>query len=129
LAFEGRRVRFPLMTLRATDERVKQVAIAAGILLAVTGGVMALWLGWRQVPGPLGEWLGMIVGIMSTPFFLEASFVVLGILIVMVLNAIRRGRDGDDFVTAEQLDARDAAARPAPPAQRLPEQPTSLKRP
>ncbi len=117
------------MTLRATDERVKQVAIAAGILLAVTGGVMGLWLGWRQVPGPLGEWLGMIVGIMSTPFFLEASFVVLGILIVMVLNAIRRGRDGDDFVTAEQLDARDAATRPASPAQLPSEQPTSLKHP
>jgi uncharacterized membrane protein len=96
------------MTLRGDDERVKQVAIAISILLAVACGVVVLWLGWMRVPGPLGEFLGMIVGIMSSPFFLEGSFVVLGVLIVMVINAVRRHRDGEDFVTAEQLDAREA---------------------
>ncbi|MEO0016847.1 MAG: hypothetical protein RLZZ522_130 [Verrucomicrobiota bacterium] len=103
------------MTLRGDDERVKQVAIAIGILLAVAGGVVALWLGWRLVPGPAGEFMGMIVGILSTPFFLEASFVGLGVLIVMMINAVRRHRDGDDFVTAEHLDARRASGPPKLP--------------
>jgi uncharacterized membrane protein len=119
----------PAMTLRGDDERVKQVAIAIGILLAVACGVVLLWLGWMRVPGPLGEFLGMIVGIMSSPFFLEASFVVVGVLIVMVLNAIRRHRDGDDFVSAAQLDAREASHRREPPVPSGPAEPTPPKHP
>jgi hypothetical protein len=84
-----------------------QIAVAAAILAAVGCGALALLLFWRSVPGVLGEWLGMIVGVMSTPFFLEASFVILGALIVMGVNAIRRHREGDDFVSLEHLEARD----------------------
>ena len=98
------------MTLRGTDERAKQVAIAVGILLAVACGVVGLWLGWMKVPGPVGEALGMVVGIISTPFFLEASFVIVGVLILMVVNAAQRQRDGDEFVSREQLAAREASA-------------------
>jgi uncharacterized membrane protein len=104
------------MRLRGDDERVKQVAIAIGILLAVACGVVTLWLGWMHIPGPAGEFLGMIVGIMSTPFFLEASFVVVGVLIVMAVNAVRRHRDGEDFVTVEQLAARETARGQGAPA-------------
>jgi hypothetical protein len=85
------------------DERVKQVLIAAALLAGLTGGAVALLLGWRTVPGVLGEWLGMVVGIMSTPFFLEASFVILGVLVVMVVNAVRRHREGDEFVALGDL--------------------------
>lgn len=108
------------MTLRRDDERVKQVAIAIGILLAVACGVVGLWVGWMRVPGPLGEFIGMVVGIMSTPFFLEASFVILGVLILMIVNAVQRQRDGDEFLTLEQLQARESAAPPAPDADRRP---------
>jgi len=101
------------MTLRGDDERVKQVAIAVGILLAVACGVVGLWLGWMRIPGPVGEFVGMVVGIMSTPFFLEASFVIMGMLILMVVNAIQRQREGDLFLTPEELDARDRQAAPA----------------
>lgn len=101
------------MTLRGEDERVKQVAIAVGILLAVACGVVGLWLGWMRIPGPVGEFVGMVVGIMSTPFFLEASFVILGILILMMVNAIQRQREGDLFLTPEELEARDRQATPA----------------
>lgn len=62
-----------------------------------------------RIPGPAGEFLGMVVGIMSTPFFLEASFVILGVLILMLVNAIQRQRDGDEFVSAEQLQTRENA--------------------
>jgi hypothetical protein len=93
------------MAVPMKDERVKQVAIGAVLLAGLTGGMVTLLLGWRQVPGVLGEWLGMVVGIMSTPFFLEASFVLVGVLVVMVVNAVRRHREGDEFVALEDLPA------------------------
>lgn len=91
------------MPSRTRDERVKQVLIAAALLAALTCGVVAMLLGWRKVPGVLGEWLGMVVGIMSTAFFLEASFVVVGVLVVMGVNAVRRHREGDEFVALDDL--------------------------
>ena len=90
------------------DERVKQGLIAATVLTTLTCGVVALLLGWRSVPGLLGEWLGTIVGILSTPFFLEASFVILGVLVIMVANALHRHRDGDEFVALADLPERQA---------------------
>ena len=107
------------MAVPMKDERVKQVLIAAALLAGLTGGAVALLLGWRKVPGVLGEWLGMVVGIMSTPFFLEASFVILGVLVVMVVNAVRRHREGDEFVALDDLPDHhtppaNAAAPPAP---------------
>ncbi|MCF7676197.1 MAG: hypothetical protein K9N23_09315 [Akkermansiaceae bacterium] len=102
------------MTTPHLDERVKPVLIAMAILLGVSCGVVGLWLGWMHIPGPLGEFVGMVVGVMSTPFFLEASFVIAGILILMLVNAIQRQRDGDEFVTPEQLQAREAAATRTP---------------
>lgn len=100
------------------DQRVRQVLIAAAVLTAVAGGTSALLLGWRRVPGVLGEWLGMMVGIMSTPFFLEGTFVILGVLLVVVVSAVRRHREGDEFVSREELQDRERAAVPAakPPA-------------
>ena len=99
------------MRVGTQDERVKQVVIAAALLAAVACGVAALLLGWRKVPGVPGEWLGAVVGIVSTPFFLEASFVILGVLLVMGVNAIRRHRDGDEFVDLAELQNQ---TRPSP---------------
>ncbi|MEI6605741.1 MAG: hypothetical protein WCP35_10560 [Verrucomicrobiota bacterium] len=90
------------------DERMKQALIGAAVLAALTSGVLALLLCWRWVPGLLGEWLGTLVGIMSTPFFLEASFVILGVLVVMVVNAVRRHREGDEFIAIDELPERQA---------------------
>ena len=107
------------MAARAKDERVKQVLIAAAVLGALTCGVVALLLGWRRVPGLLGEWLGTLVGILSTPFFLEASFVIVGVLVVMVVNAVRRQREGDDFVALDELpERRQPPAGTSPPTRR-----------
>lgn len=101
------------MAIPPKDERVKQVLIAAAVLAAMAAGIIALLLGWRRVPGVLGEWLGMIVGIMSTPFFLEASFVILGVLVVMVVNAVRRHREGDELVAPEALPEHRTPPEPA----------------
>jgi hypothetical protein len=59
------------------------------------------------VPGLLGEWLGVLAGIISTPFLLETTFVVLGLVIVVSLNGWRRTRDGDEFVYLEQVKGPD----------------------
>lgn len=83
------------------DERVKQVAIAAGILMPLAVIVSGTLVGWRFLPGLLGEWVGTMIGILTTPFFMEASFAILGLLIVIMLNHWRVSRDGDEFVELE----------------------------
>ena len=44
---------------------------------------------------------------MSTPFFLEASFIFIGMTIVVAINHWRQKRDGDDFVEVEIKDSKD----------------------
>ena len=88
---------------RPHDERVKQVAIGSGILLVLTVGVSGLLVGWRLLPGLLGEWVGTMIGILTTPFFMEASFIILGLVIVIGLNLWRQHKDGDEFVYLEQV--------------------------
>jgi hypothetical protein len=88
---------------RTKDERVKQVAIGVSILVALTVVVTGLLMGWRLLPGLLGEWVGTMIGIMTTPFFMEASFAILGLVTVISLNHWRQLKDGDDFVYLEQV--------------------------
>lgn len=84
--------------------RSKQILIAAVILGTITVCVLTLLIGWRYVPGLFGEWLGVIAGLLSTPFLLEGSFVVLGLVIVLGLNSWRRMKEGEEFVYLEQVD-------------------------
>ena len=93
---------------RSDDERVKQVAVGAGILILIGVIVPTTLVGWRYLPGLLGETVGTIIGVMTTPFCMETSFVILGITIVIALNNWRRYKEGDDFVYLEQIDGPDA---------------------
>lgn len=88
---------------RAYDERVKQVVIGVSIILVLTVVVSGTLIGWRLLPGLLGEWVGSMIGIITTPFFMEASFALLGLFIVMALNHWRQHKEGDDFVYLEQV--------------------------
>ncbi|MES2441068.1 MAG: hypothetical protein V4584_18540 [Verrucomicrobiota bacterium] len=88
---------------RVRDERVKQVAIGAGILITLTIVVPGLLLGWRYMPGLLGEWVGTMLGILTTPFFMEATFATLGLVTVISLNHWRIKKDGDEFVYLDQI--------------------------
>ena len=92
---------------RPHDERVKQVAIGVSILIVLTVVVAGLLTGWRLLPGLLGEWVGTMIGILTTPFFMEASFIVLGLVIVIGLNLWRQHKDGDEFVYLEQVTGPD----------------------
>jgi hypothetical protein len=98
------------MTRTEDQERKKQIAAGAGILLVLTAVVCAAIYGWRLLPGLLGEWVGTMVGIMTTPFILEASFVILGFVIVIAINAWRRQREGDELVYLEQVNGADLPA-------------------
>jgi hypothetical protein len=88
----------------ATENRGKQLLVGGAIVFIVACVFISLLLFWRQIPGLLGESVGKFVGIMSTPFFMEASFVILGFLIVVSLNIWRRHKDGDEFVSIEEKD-------------------------
>lgn len=93
---------------QAKDERVKQVAVGAGILVVIGIIVPTTLIGWRYLPGLFGETVGTIIGVMTTPFCMEASFIVIGITIVIGLNIWRRIKEGDDFVYLEQVNESDA---------------------
>ena len=88
---------------RVHDERVKQVAIGGVILTVLTVLVTGALLGWRLLPGLVGEWVGTMIGILTTPFFMEASFAILGLVTVISLNIWCRRKDGDEFVYLEQV--------------------------
>jgi hypothetical protein len=87
-----------------TESRKKQILVGAAILCTVAVGFVSLLIYWRLIPGWVGESIGMVVGIMSTPFFMEASFVILGLMIVVGLNTWRRHKEGDEFVTIEEKE-------------------------
>ena len=89
--------------VRTSDERVKQLAVGVGILIALTVAVPVTLMGWRLLPGLLGEWIGTMIGILTTPFFMEASFAILGLVIVISVNHWRQRKTGDECIYLEQV--------------------------
>lgn len=86
-------------------DRFRQIVWGAGILLTIAALVCGALLGWRHLPGVFGEWMGFVVGVATTPFFLEATFAVLGLTIILAINYWRRRRAGDELVYLEQVDS------------------------
>lgn len=95
---------------RAIDGRMKEVAVGAAVLATLTAVGCGLLLGWRFLPGVVGEWFGTMLGIATTPFFLKASVAVLGLIVVISLNIWRRHKEGDEFVILEQVSGPDVPA-------------------
>jgi hypothetical protein len=95
---------------KPVDERRSQILACAAILLTLTLAMSGLLMGWRHLPGLLGEWTGFIVGIMTSPFFMEASFAVIGLTIVLAVNHWRERKAGDELMYLEQVE--DAAGLP-----------------
>jgi len=83
------------------DGRGRQIFVGGAILTVLTVAVVGLLVGWRFIPGWVGEAFGMVAGVFSTPFLMEGSFVVIGLLTVLGLNILRRRKDGDEFVEIE----------------------------
>jgi hypothetical protein len=93
----------PGMKKPASEQSV-QIMVCAAILLALTTVVCGLLIGWRHLPGLWGEWMGFMVGVITTPFFMEASFAVIGLTLVLVINQWRQKRAGDELMVLEQVD-------------------------
>ena len=91
--------------MRAVEEnRAKQVVTGVGIILVLALLVCGALAGWGYLPGLLGEWIGTMIGVMTTPFFLEASFIVIGLTVVIAINHWRQTREGEEFVYLEQIE-------------------------
>ena len=73
-------------------------------MLLFSVAVISLLLFWKFIPGWVGEGVGMLAGVISTPFFMESSFVLMGFVIVILLNSWRRRRAGDEYVNVEEKD-------------------------
>lgn len=87
--------------MRSDGKRAKQIAVGGCILLALTVMICGMLLGWRYLPGLFGEWVGLMVGLVTTPVILEVFFVILGLTVVVVINHWQRIRDGDELVYLE----------------------------
>ncbi len=88
----------------ADDPRRLQLIIGLGILAVLVLCVPSFYIVWHYVPGFMGEFLGVLAGIISTPFLLEACFLILGLIIVIGLNNIRMRRNGDEYVYLEEVE-------------------------
>lgn len=100
------------MTRTAEENRSRQVLVGVAILVVITLSVCGALIFSRYMTGLLGEWLSLMIGIMTTPFFMEASFLILGLIIVIGLNTWRRRKEGEELVFLERVD--DAAASGLP---------------
>jgi len=109
------------------DERPKQVLAGTAVIGGVSGPLMLLAVG-RFLPGLGGEFFARILGIITTPFLMEVTLFVLGIVVVMTLNNWRQRRDGDELVYLDELQrAPDEPPDDAQGAARLEARPTRGK--
>jgi hypothetical protein len=100
------------MTRLAEENRSRQLFVGVAILLVISLCVCGTLIFSRSMTGLLGEWLSLMIGILTTPFFMEASFVILGLVIVIGLNTWRRRKEGEELVYLERVD--DAVASGLP---------------
>lgn len=84
------------------DERWKQVGAGLAVLAGVTVIFLLLVFG-RHLPGVAGEFFARVIGIVTTPFLLEATLCILGFVVVVTLNHWRQLREGDELVYLDQV--------------------------
>lgn len=83
--------------------RRTQVIVGFLVILVILGVITACWLA-RFIPGMLGESFGILTGLMTTPFLMEGSLMVLGMLAVLLINYWRQRREGDELVYLERAE-------------------------
>ena len=84
-------------SLALLKPRTRLLLSGLAVLLGLSTALILLWLG-RGLPGWPGEVFRMITGLLTTPIFMEVSFLFLGLLLVLAINHWRRRRDGDECV-------------------------------
>jgi len=86
----------------ADENQKKQIVVGAAILLLLAFIVAGVVMEAHLIPGVVGEWISMMVGLMTTPVFLEISAFIVGLMVVLALNHWRQIRDGDELVYLEE---------------------------
>ena len=94
------------------DQGKRQIVWAAVILIGVGLVVSTVLLFGRKLPGLWGEWASTLIGVMTTPFLMEASFILIGISIVAVLNHVAAARSGDEWVDPEKFESMKREKKP-----------------
>lgn len=89
---------------KPANEQITQIIACAAVLLTLTTVVCGMLIGWRHMPGLLGEWVGTMAGIITTPFVMESSFAVIGLTIVICINHWRQKKAGDELMYLERVD-------------------------
>lgn len=90
----------------ARDQRNRQIVWAAVILIGLGLVVSTTLLFGRKLPGLWGDWASMLIGVMTTPFLMEASFFLMGISIVALVNHYVEKRDGEEWVNMDRFETK-----------------------
>jgi len=88
----------------ADENQKKQIVVGAGILLLLAFIVAGVVMNAHVIPGVVGEWISMMVGLMTTPIILETSAFIGGLMVVLTINHWRQKRDGDELVYLDEVD-------------------------
>lgn len=91
------------MSSTPTESRRRQILLGSLVIGVVGLFLILLWLG-RHIPGTVGEWFGLVVGITTSPFLMPVFFILLGFFVVNTINGWRRHREGDECVYLETAE-------------------------
>lgn len=86
----------------ARDERKRQVVTGIAVIVGV-GALFLLLVVATGLPGVAGEFFARIAGIVTTPFLLEGTLAILGLILVILINHWRQRREGDEFVYLDEM--------------------------
>lgn len=86
----------------ARDERKRQAATGMA-MIAGTGFLFLLLVTATGLPGLAGEFFVRITWLVTTPFLMEVSLAIFGLLLVIAINHWRQRREGDEFVYLDEI--------------------------
>ena len=76
--------------------------IYAGVtVIGLVGLLMTGFWFARLIPGEIGAWFSMVVGIFTSPFLMPVGFILLGFFVVNTVNSWRRHKEGEELVYLE----------------------------
>ena len=94
------------------ESRPRQILWGA-LIIGLVGLLLVLFWFGRHLPGPIGEWFALIVGIATSPFLMPVAFILLGFFVVNTVNGLRRHREGDECVYLETAQGPGSEELPA----------------
>lgn len=92
-----------------TPAQRKSLQVGLGLIFGAAVIIAVIWMG-TYLPGFAGELFSMLAGLMWTPLVLDASLLLIGLILVLWINKIARAREGDEFVYLEQVEGPDVPA-------------------